>query len=108
VATAYDDRADVRTGIISRRSSWTGTTFASSWVRVTYVAGRYATTDAVEAKWKLAVKTTLRQLWRPEQSIGTDTFGAIPSPGGDIPTFALPRAVHGILLGEQRRAPAIA
>jgi uncharacterized phiE125 gp8 family phage protein len=104
VSTSYDYRFDAGLGVVARRASWSDTTFGASWVRVTYVAGRYATTAAVTGKWKLAVKTTLRQLWRPDQSVGTDTFGALPTPGGDIPTFTLPRAVHGMLLGERRPA----
>jgi hypothetical protein len=107
-STGSDYLLDASRGYaLVRRSSWSDAVFAASSVKVTYVAGRYATTADVDARWKLAAQITLRHWWRPEESVGTDTFGAIPAAGGDIPTFAFPRVVAQFL-ERQRRPIAVA
>ncbi len=45
-------------------------------VEVTYVAGRAATTSAVDAKFKQAAAMMLRNVWVSEQASGSETFGA--------------------------------
>ena len=77
-------------------------------VEITYVAGRSATTSAVDPIFKQGASIMLAQLWRTEQGIGSETFGQIPTMSGTtIPTFAIPRAVLE-LLAEELRPPGVA
>lgn len=94
---------------IYRRESGGPSLFpAGGAVVVTYVAGRYATTAAVDEVFKRAAAIMLAQLWRREQGIGSETFGAVTDfPGQIIPTFAVPRAVLE-LLAEHLRPTGVA
>lgn len=108
VSTAYDylltnDGQNVQ---LSRRSSWSDTYFAASEVRLTYVAGRYANTAAVDARFKTAAAMMLGHLWRKDQGAGNVTFGAVDVPQF-VPGFAVPNAVVE-LLADQMLAPAVA
>lgn len=63
-------------GVLSRRSSW-GMSRWGSQVTVTYEAGRYADTAAVDAKFKMAAGAVLRRLWTREAGAwarGADPF----------------------------------
>jgi hypothetical protein len=93
------------TGVIIRRTSGCDTWFASGRrnVSVTYVAGRAATTAAVDARFKQAARICLKHLWRNENSAGTVTFGAtsgieeyIPT----IPAWAIPRAALELIAAD--------
>ena len=74
--TTSNYRADLRAGILRRRNSNTDTTFAEGRgnIEVTYVAGRAATTSAVDAKFKQACSMMLRAAWVGEQASGTQMF----------------------------------
>lgn len=105
-STSYDYRFDATTGLLSRRASWSDTNFGSQRVVVTYAAGRYANTAAVDAKFKQAASIMLAQLWRKEQGVGgSATFGVQAETG--IPTFSVPNAVLE-LLGDELRPPSLA
>lgn len=68
---------------------------------VTYTAGRYATTAAVEPHFKKAATMLLQHLWRRTDGGGSDTYG--PPTGfvaATVPSFAVPNAVRGVLYGE--------
>ena len=74
-------------------------------VRLEYQAGRYANTAAVDAVFKQAAAIMIANLWRREQGVGSNTFGA----AGDmfnplVPTFAVPRAVLELLAEHLRPA----
>lgn len=61
---------------IYRRSGWLGYPYQGT-VKLTYVAGRYATTATVEAKWKQAAKGVLVGMWAKYAGAwarGGDTF----------------------------------
>lgn len=104
-SSSYDYAFNPRTGIISRRSTWGDTTFASQNVVVVYVAGRYANTASVSQKFKQAAAIMLTHLWRGEQGVGgSATFTPLAS---GIPTFSVPNAVLELLEGELR-PPAVA
>lgn len=94
---------------IYRRSSGLNDCFPrGGLVEVTYVSGRAANTAGVDVLFKQGAAIMLAQLWRREQGIGSDTFGAIDTmSGGSIPTFAVPRAVLE-LLAEEIRPPGVA
>lgn len=84
------------TGIVRRRASGSPTWFAAGErnVEVTYVAGRAASTSAVDARFKLACLVTLAHVWRVELGTG-NTFGA---PEGFSPSgFAVPNRALEIL-----------
>jgi hypothetical protein len=69
--------------VIERRSGWGGYAYTGL-VKITYVAGRYANTEAVGAKFKLAAASILRRLWTREASAwsrGGDVFGVEPQVG---------------------------
>lgn len=53
---------------IDRRSGGRSHYFTHGHVQVVYVAGRYANTAAVEARWKYAAASILRRLWKREGS----------------------------------------
>jgi hypothetical protein len=79
-------RVDLEQGIIYRRSTWVAYRFASQSVVVTYVAGRAATTAAVDAKFKEAGAIAAIHLWQHRGSgngigvVGGDgeRFGNVP------------------------------
>lgn len=106
--TANDYQVDLLAGILDRRSGGWPSTFAygSQNIIVTYVAGRFANTAAVDANFQEAAAITVSHLWRPEQGVATGPFGA--ENVGQLPlTFAFPNAAMQLLPGE-KRAPAIA
>lgn len=105
-SSSYDYSLDATTGTLYRRAVWTDSTFAPQRVVVTYSAGRYATTAAVDPKFKQAAAMMLSHLWRREQGVGgSATFG--PSAEFGVPTFSVPNAVVE-LLADEVRPPTIA
>lgn len=90
--TANDYLVTLENGIVRRRSSNADRSFAagSSNVVVTYTAGRYANTAAVEAKFKLACSICVAHMWRNEQGFqGVEIEVPIPGRGYSIPRRAL-------------------
>ena len=72
-------------------------------VTITYIAGRAATTAAVDEKFKRAAGVILAHLWRADRGSGSETFGEYSYPVG----FAIPnRALE--ILGDDLRAPLVA
>lgn len=107
-AASGDYLYDARLGTISRRSSWYDTTWSSSYVTVTYVAGRAANTAAVDPLFKQAAVIILTHVWRTSGTGRGEVFNAIE--GENVfgtPPFSIPRAAIE-LLGSAVRAPAIA
>lgn len=86
------------TGVLTRRSGNRDYVFADGRqnIVITYVAGRYANTASVDARFKVAAGMMLANLWRREQGGGTQTFGE-SDPFGLVATFAVPRAVEELL-----------
>lgn len=79
---------------------WTGGPVA---VTVTYQAGRYASTEQVAARVKIAARIMLRNLTRSE---GFDLvqLGEYEAGGSSFPRFAVPNAVAGLLADMRRPA----
>jgi hypothetical protein len=75
-------------------------------ITITYQAGRYATTAAVDGRVKEAARITLRNLWRSTQLSAGD-FGEYETPAANFPRFALPNAVAELLF-DMRRVPGLA
>lgn len=90
--------AELGTGTIYRRSGKLDWTFYPGRANVvcTYVAGRYASTAAVDSRFKRAALITLRNLWQKEQGMGTVTFGPDGQPVVGA-TFALPNAAAAFI-----------
>lgn len=68
---------DLTAGVVMRRSNGWDDWFpvGRGNVVVTYVAGRAATTGAVDAKFKQAAGMMLRNVWTGEVASGTESFG---------------------------------
>lgn len=98
-SSSYDYLLDG--AVVHRRGGYGDARFASGRgnVVVVYQAGRYATTDVVDARFKLAARMMLRNFWRNEQGGGSQTFGAsqVADPSDRAVTFAVPRAVLELL-----------
>ena len=77
---------DLDAGVVRRRSNgWDyGFPVGRGNVVVTYVAGRAASTSAVEAKFKQAAAMMLRNVWVSESASGSETFGAFIDGGGSV------------------------
>ena len=75
-------------------------------VKVTYSAGRFATTAAVSARFQQAALLAFKNLWRSEQS-GVVQVNEYDVPQAAFARFALPNAVIE-LLRDELRVPGIA
>lgn len=102
---------DTRLGILYRRSSGSDYNFYTGRanVLVTYVAGRYDNTAAVDGKFKTAAGLILQELWGPSASRWSRPPGSFQDdvPVGMMPWAALPKPARD-LLGDELRAPAVA
>lgn len=84
-----------------RRSGWSDRTWPAGTVTVSYVAGRFESTEDVSAKFKQAAAKMLAWLWRGDQGAGTATFGSADE-GTSLwgLGFALPNVVKELLAHE--------
>ena len=93
-------------GRLYRRSGGTFARFpiGDQNVSVTYVAGRYADTPSVDAKFKQAAAIVLANLFRKQllpvnpQFRGPDALGDVQMPG--LPTYFLPYVAEELLIDE--------
>jgi hypothetical protein len=88
---AERDRYGRYTGWITRRTSGSTSTFARSWVVVTYTSGRFATTADVPDDWKQAAGIAL-VAWFRYREPGVETTGEYAVPRAGFPTFVVPQA----------------
>lgn len=65
-------------------------------VVVTYVAGRFANTAAVDALWKDAAKVMVKNRWRADQ-VSTGQYDEFDTPAANFPGFAIPNYVKEAL-----------
>jgi hypothetical protein len=88
---------DSTTGMLVRRSGGDDAVWypGRNNIKVTYTAGRYATTATVDARVKQAAGMLLRHLWAIDKGSGNLMFGEInvPIPMG----FAIPNRVRELL-----------
>lgn len=86
-------------GSAGRLTRWAG--YWRSRVTVTYTAGRYATTAAVQEPFVTAAGMLLQHLWRPANGGGSETYGLAPGfLATGIPSFGFPNSVRDLLAGE--------
>lgn len=76
-------------------------------IAVTYTAGRYANTAAVDARFKDAAFIVLRNLWAAEEP-SVESTGEFDTPGGRFPRFAIPNAARQLLRDEWREIRGLA
>ena len=90
--------ADLTSGKITRRSGGASALFPVGIdnVSITYVAGRFASTSAVDDRWKTACGLLLRNVWRAQEyAVGSvDEFDV---PQASFPRFMVPNAVKELL-----------
>lgn len=87
------------TSFVWRRSGGADSTFASGRrnIVITYEAGRYADTASVDPKFKLAVESVLRRIWKREQSSwaqAPEYFASVENPA---PTLRFFKAVDPMI-----------
>lgn len=68
-------------------------------VEVAYEAGRFADTASVGERYKLGAALMLKNLWRSQQS-SAGGFDEFTVPQSNFPTFAVPKAVREMFVGE--------
>lgn len=94
----YPPQAALFDGTVTRMAGRRPSRFRGP-VRVTYTAGRYSSTTAVDARFKNAAVICLENLWRDRQQ-SAGQFGEFETPIASFPTFALPRAAEELLSDE--------
>ena len=107
--TSNQYRCNVRNGQMLRRDSGRTAYFPNGIdnVSVTYVAGRYTSTDTVDDRYKEACGVMLRNMWRPfEASVGS--AGEFDVPAQNFPRFAVPNAVKELLADQWRSSTGFA
>lgn len=96
-------------GIIWRRSSGYGAwfPFGPEAIKVTYVAGRAATTAAVDPVFKEAAGIALKNLWRTMES-ATQLLNEFDVPAQNYPVSMITKAVRDAVLDEIIEIPGVA
>lgn len=99
------DDPTLKSGVIRRKLAGFDSEFwpGSDVVEVTYVAGRYATTDAVDERFKAACSAVLRRLWKREAGAWAQTPTFLEATDAN-PSSGFYRAVMPIvveLLGDE-------
>jgi hypothetical protein len=89
---------DLASGKITRRSGNATGIFPVGIdnVSITYVAGRFASTSAVDDRWKTACGLVLKNMWRA-QEFGTGTVDEFDVPQASFPRFTIPNSVKELL-----------
>lgn len=84
---------------------------AGNTVEVTYVAGRYASTAAVDARFKSCAAAILRRLWKRESGTWAQSSDFFVSQDGQVDTvgfFRVAKPIIDDMLRDQRVGPVIA
>jgi len=99
----------VYSGRLSRRSAGGSLVFpvGPEAVRVTYVAGRFATTAAVDPLFKEAAAVMLKNAWRPMEA-AVQALGEFDAPAQNFPRFGIPNYVRDMLADEWLTGPVVA
>jgi len=89
---------DTQKGVMERMDNGSCGYFAygKKNIEIDYVAGRYATTQAVIPLFKIAAQSFLAHAWKMNQGMGSSTYGDYDG-GPAIVTFALPNRVKDLL-----------
>lgn len=97
----------LRDNLLARRSSFMTINWNGD-VVVEYVAGRYASTDEVGARFKLAAQEILAREW-PQYAAAWSRGGSVfDAPEGSLGYFRSVEPVVNQWLAGERRAPAVA
>lgn len=98
----------LRDGMVYRRNSFGPSTWLGSIIYVTYTAGRYATTDEVGARFKLAGCEILAREWPQYAAAWSRGAGVFDAPEGSLGYFKSVRPVVEQWLADELRPPAVA
>lgn len=106
LAEQYEPNPALLSGRIRRRGSGFDAWFpeGSGNIVVTYVAGRFEDTAAVDERFKSAARLTLQNLWNSQRPNLGDV-GEFEVPQSNWPRFAIPNAVRQMLANEWQDAP---
>lgn len=106
LAEQYGPNPALLSGLIRRRGSGSDAWFPEGIgnVVVTYEAGRFADTAAVDERFKSAARLTLQNLWNSQRPNLGDV-GEFEVPQSNWPRFAIPNAVRQMLANEWQDAP---
>lgn len=98
---AYAPNAALYSGRLVRRSGGYGSAYPSGSgnVVITYVAGRFENTAAVDERFKSAARLTLQNLWNSQRP-NLAQVGEFEIPQSNWPRFAVPNAVREMLADE--------
>lgn len=97
-----------RLGLITRRSSWATTEFATQNVVVVYSAGRYANTAAVDKKFREAAKAYIQTIWESSQGVqGSVTYGPTDDTTVGGSNFALAESRAKLILADELKPPSM-
>lgn len=104
----YKNDPTLYSGVIRRRSGGYDYPFppGTLTVAVTYSAGRFVDTAAVDGRWKTAAHIALKNLWE-NRGLSVQLQNEYDVPVANFPRFALPNAVVELLGGERQRMPGI-
>lgn len=104
----YSGNPTLFNGRLRRRGGGSDVRFTSgdSNVAVVYVAGRFATTGAVDEIYKTAARIMLQNLWSA-QSPNVAQVDEFEIPQQRFPRFAIPNAVKELLADEWQEGPLV-
>jgi hypothetical protein len=98
----------LRDGMIHRRDTFGPSTWLGSIVYVTYTAGRYASTEDVGARFKLAACEIVAREWPQYASAWSRGAGVFDAPEGSLGYFKSVRPVVEQWLSDELKAPVVA
>ena len=105
LAEAYGPNPALFSGRLRRRGGGSDTPFSAGQgnVEITYVAGRFDNTAAVDERFKAAAKLTLSYLWASQRP-SLAQVGDFEVPTQNWPKFDVPNAVR-MMLSDEWHAP---
>lgn len=88
---------DLTSGRLGRSYGGSVASWGYGQVEVTYVAGRYATTAAVDARFKTCAASVLRRLWKREAGTWAQSADFLADLGNDTPSLGFFRVAKPII-----------
>jgi hypothetical protein len=106
LAERYDPAPTLYSGRLFRRSSGSPTCFpcGTGNIVITYEAGRFTNTAAVDERFKSAARLTLQNLWNSQRP-NLAQIGEFEIPQSNWPRFAVPNAVREMLADVWQKSP---
>lgn len=107
---SYGSEPALLSGRLIRRSNGSDTPFPAGRrnVKVTYVAGRYATTATVDARFKTCAASILRRLWKRESGTWAQSsafFEGVDAQVSDVGFFKVAKPIIDEMLHDEVQYP---